>query len=150
MMAERNLFVRSKHRSRDAFRLSFSKLRRAGFLCAAQTAEANEKVGLGALEAGVTPGSRQPLNTLFAVPCLTHIGPPSQGQPMALISLPYSFYAARRFMLPDVRTDDGDDRPAAVRSLAITPAVAPVDCSECPSPAKRASCSRDSTPRKTG
>jgi hypothetical protein len=39
-----------------------------GFFMQAQTAEANAKVGLGALEAGVAPESRQPSGTLFAVP----------------------------------------------------------------------------------
>jgi len=82
------------------------KLRRAGFLCAAQTAEANAKVGLGALEAGVAPESRQPSGTLFAVP-------PSQGHSLAL-----NFPAA---LLLCVRTDDGDRRPAAVQSLCTSP-----------------------------
>jgi hypothetical protein len=54
------------------------------------------------------------------------------------------------FKPPVARTDDGDHPPAAVRSLAQTPAVVPVDDPECPSPAKGASCSRDSNPRKTG
>ena len=67
-----------------------------------------------------------------------------------VISLPRSFYADRPFMLPDVRTDDGDRPPAAVRSLAQTLAVVLVDYPECPSPAKGEFCSRDSNPRKTG
>ena len=50
---------------------------------------------------------------------------------------------------PVARIDDGDRRPAARRSLAPTQAVAPVDYPECPSPATGASCSHDSSPRRT-
>src|SRR5215469_1928380 len=54
------------------------------------------------------------------------------------------------FTPPVARTDDGDRRPAAVRPLAQPQAAALVDDPECPSPAKGASCSGDSNPRRTG